>query len=132
MIIERQSSTPQFIHGLDILHDCDDSDNEEKVEVVSDIPVEQGRAEDVAAPGGGVKRVTAKQDHTLLSQSSAMNVDLGNLVIGHMVNGFPDSPIDLRTPLRQVFHTHQHSKMVAECWVPPHDAQRPQQSKGTL
>ena len=78
------------LHDLDILLDGNDSDDE--VEVVSDVPGKQGRPEDVAVPGDE----TAEQDHTLVYKTSVMKVGLGNLDLGHMVNGYPDDPIDLR------------------------------------
>ena len=80
------------LHDLDVLVDGDGSNDEEEVEVVGDVLDEQGRLEDVATPG----KKTAEQDHTLLYKSSVMNIGLENLDLGHMVNGYPGDPIDLR------------------------------------
>ena len=47
-------------------------------------------------PGKNVDVVTAKQDHTLVYKNSVMSTGLGNLDLGHMVNGYPCDPIELR------------------------------------
>ena len=84
------------LHDLDAFLGGKDSDDEEEIEVVGDVPVEQGRVEDVAVTGEDVDGITGVQDYTLLYKNSIMNVGLGNLDLGLMVNGYPGDPIDLR------------------------------------
>ena len=46
-------------------------------------------------PGNNADVVTAKQDHTVVYKNSVMSAGLGNLDLGHMVNGCPCDPIEL-------------------------------------
>ena len=81
------------LEDLDDLLDVDNSDEEGADDTML---VEEGCPEDVDAPGDEFDGVTTEQDHTLLYKNSVMNVGLGNLDLGHMVNGYPGDPIKLR------------------------------------
>ena len=120
------------LHDLNIFLDDQSSDDKEEMEVVSDVPVNQGRVEDVATPDDDVDGITGEHDYPLLYKNSVMNASLGNLDLGQMVNGYLGDSIDLCPYLRQYVRVLQHFEMVTGDGIPSHDECSPQQSKDTL
>ena len=54
------------LHDLNVFLDGQDSDKKKEIKVVGNVPVEQGRVEDVAAPDDDVDGITGEQDYMLL------------------------------------------------------------------
>ena len=67
----------------------------EDEDVVSALDGEEGRPEDVEL-GDELAQLVAEQDAPVEYRGSLMNVGLGNLDLGHMVDGYPGDPIERR------------------------------------